>query len=173
MRSKDRARVPAIVAAMTLLATIAPSCQVVSPQGKAQAPAGAEDAARREVEAAMHRYADLLVTGTAQEVAAAYTSDGELLEAGMDALHGPAAIRAFLEPLAAQFEVEEAAMDTDSVDVFGAVAYQWGRYHQRAAEHEKPAQEYRGRYVAKWQRDTGGTWRIARLLMQPFPADHH
>src|SRR5215475_7764161 len=52
---------------------------------------------RPEVEAAMREYARLMQATDAVRLSGSYTPDGELLEPGMEALKGPAAIRKFLE----------------------------------------------------------------------------
>jgi uncharacterized protein (TIGR02246 family) len=126
--------------------------------------------ARREVEAAMQQYTKLLRTGPPETLAALFTADGELLEPGMSALKGPEAIRAFLAPVFTAYEVQAASTESEAVEVFGPAAYQWGTYSQRVAEKGKPAADYRGRFVASWRRDAEGHWRIARMLVQPFPA---
>jgi uncharacterized protein (TIGR02246 family) len=127
------------------------------------------DAARRDVQAAMQKYTDLFKTGPVDAVVACYAPDGELLEPGMAALHGRDAIKAFLTPLFAAVEVQAVEMTTDSIEVHDSAAYQWGTYSQRAAEHGKPAAAHHGRYVAAWRREADGQWRIARLMVQPFP----
>jgi len=117
----------------------------------------------------MEHYATLTRTGPVDSIVAAYIPKGELLEPGMNALHGREAIRNFLTPLAAAFTVESASMTSDTVDVHGHVAYQWGRYDQRAGPNGGPVAEYRGRFVAEWHQEADGQWRLARLLVQPFP----
>jgi uncharacterized protein (TIGR02246 family) len=126
--------------------------------------------AHREVEAAMQRYTGLLKTGPPEALAASYTADGELLEPGLAALHGREAIQGFLAPIFTAFEVQSATTESEAVEVFGNAAYQWGTYRQRAGERGKTAADYRGRYVASWRREADGQWRLARFLVQPFPA---
>jgi uncharacterized protein (TIGR02246 family) len=134
------------------------------PPARAEPPPPHEAVAR-----AMDRYASLVRNAPPESVVTMYTPDGELLEPGMDALRGREAILAFLKPLASAVTVESSTMATDTVSVHGTIAYQWGHYDQRAGEKGKPARDYSGRYVAEWHQDGDGTWRIARLLMQPGP----
>lgn len=126
-----------------------------------QAATGAE-----QIEAAMQEYARLQRATDAAGLAAFYTSDGELLEPGMGALRGPAAIRRFLESFA-DVRIESATMDTDRIDIWNSDAVQWGSYAQRVALPGKPVAEFRGRFVAQWSRQPGGRWLIRRLLTQP------
>jgi len=147
---------------MLLLAAC--TCHVATP--------AASDAARRDVESAMQLYTTLLRTGPVDAQVALFTQDGELLEPGMAPLHGRDAIKAFLAPIVAKYEVQSAASTSDAVEVFGDAAYQWGTYTQQAGERGKPGAEYTGRYVASWRREADGHWRIARFLVQPFPPAH-
>jgi ketosteroid isomerase-like protein len=70
--------------------------------------------------------------------------------------------------------VQAASAETEAVEVFGKTAYQWGTYKQTVVTKSKAAvaphpAEYRGRYVASWRREPDGHWRLARMLVQPFP----
>jgi uncharacterized protein (TIGR02246 family) len=121
--------------------------------------------ATHEVEAALQRYAGLQLAKDAAGLASSYTADGELLEPGMDALQGPAAIRAFLESFG-EVRIEAASMTSEHVDVWGNDAVQWGAYTERAVLPGKPAMDLKGRFVAQWSR-VGGRWLIRRLLTQP------
>jgi uncharacterized protein (TIGR02246 family) len=143
----------------------------VRPAGAA--PPVSEATARHEVEAALQHYTALLRTGPVDAQVALFTQDGELLEPGMAPLHGREAIKAFLTPLVAAFDVESATATSDTVEVFGNAAYQWGTYSQRAGEKGKPGADYHGRYVASWHREADGQWRISRFLVQPFPQGGH
>lgn len=154
---------PWLAAAVLLLAAC--TCQAAAPP--------ASDAARHDVEAAMQRYTALLKTGPVDAQVALFTEDGELLEPGMAPLHGRSAIKAFLEPIVAKYEVQSATSTSDAVEVYGDVAYQWGTYTQRAGERGQPGADYTGRYVASWHREADGHWRISRFLVQPFPPAAH
>jgi uncharacterized protein (TIGR02246 family) len=155
---------PGRIAALLLL---------VACSSRAAAPPATGDAARHDVEAAMQQYTTLLKTGPVDAQVALFTQDGELLEPGMAPLHGRDAIRAFLAPLVAAFEVQSATSTSDSVEIYGDAAYQWGTYTQHAGERGKPGAGYTGRYVASWRREADGHWRIARFLVQPFPPGAH
>ncbi|HEX3526402.1 MAG TPA: SgcJ/EcaC family oxidoreductase [Thermoanaerobaculia bacterium] len=156
-----------LIAAVLFLAAC--TCQAAAPQ----AVPAATNAARRDVESAMQQYTTLLRTGPVDAQVALFTQDGELLEPGMAPLHGRDAIKAFLAPIAAKYEVQSAASTSDSVEVFGDAAYQWGTYTQQAGERGKPGADYTGRYVASWRREADGHWRISRFLVQPFPSGVH
>ncbi|HTQ79376.1 MAG TPA: SgcJ/EcaC family oxidoreductase [Thermoanaerobaculia bacterium] len=147
----------------------ATACRSAAPAASAAPPSAAEAEARRQVEAAMERYTTLLRTGPPEALAACFTAQGELLEPGMAPLQGPEAIRAFLAPIFTAVDVLSASATSESVEVHGDAAYQWGTYRQRVAEHGKPPADYQGRYVAAWRREADGQWRLRRMLVQPFP----
>ncbi len=142
--------------AALLIAAVGCACAAVRTQSDAK-PA---------IDAALARYVDSVRNSQPDATVACFTEDGEMLQPGGDVLHGRAAIRAFLEPLAARYEVESATMEADSLDVVGELAVQIGRYAERAGERGGPASDYRGRFAFVWRRERDGAWRIARALVQ-------
>jgi uncharacterized protein (TIGR02246 family) len=124
--------------------------------------------ARHDVESALQEYSRLLKAADAAALAAFYTTDGELLDPGMDALKGPEAIRRFLASFG-EVRIESASMTPDVTEVYGDQAFQWGTYAQRVVVPGKPAADYSGRFVAQWSHGTDGRWLIRRLLTQPSP----
>lgn len=129
-----------------------------------------EPRAADAVRAAMDHYVELTRRVASDSVAAMYTADGELLEPRMAPLRGREAIRRFLAPFDGRTTVDTAAVRTTALDVYGAVAYQWGAYHQVARLDGGPPGTFDGRFAAEWHREADGRWRLARLLMQPAPA---
>jgi len=120
------------------------------------------------VEKAMHDYAATLRAGTPEAVSLSYTADGELLLPGLPALHGRDAIKDFLSPMAATTEVESVEIQTQTLEVNGKTANQWGSYRQVAGAKGQPKQTYEGRYAALWHLEGDGRWRLFRLMMQPM-----
>lgn len=137
--------------------------------GAAAEPKAAADtnaSARAQVEAALQVYARLVKTADPAALAAQFAPDGELLEPGMGPLQGPAAIRAFLQSFG-DVHVESTSMVSDSTQVWGRDALQWGSFEQRARIPKQPPSVSRGRFVAQWARQPNGRWLLRRLLMQP------
>jgi hypothetical protein len=85
-----------------------------------------------EVEQAMGRYTTSTISGAVDSTVAMFAPDGQLLEPGMEPFRGQDAIRGFLAPLATQFAVASSSMTTDTIEIYGSRAYQWGRFAQRA-----------------------------------------
>jgi len=127
------------------------------------------DAQARAVDDALAHYMVLLKSSPPDSTAAFYTADGQLLEPGMAPLTGPAAIRAFLEPIVRTVTVSEATATPEATEVYGdSTGYQWGRYHQVAGPTGTPPTTYEGRFVVEWRKTPAG-WRIVRFLVQPNP----
>ena len=126
-------------------------------------------AASRGVVAAMEHYTALIRTVASDSIAAMYTEDGELLEAGMAPLRGPKEIRGFFAQFDGKVMVDSASTVSDDVEVFGTTAYQWGSFSQVARVQDQPPTTFGGRYVARWRRTPEGQWKLTRLLMQPAP----
>ncbi|HTG84049.1 MAG TPA: DUF4440 domain-containing protein, partial [Gemmatimonadales bacterium] len=128
-----------------------------------------DPAASRAVAAAMEHYTALIRAVASDSIAAMYTEDGELLEAGMAPLRGPKEIREFLAQFDGKVVVDSASTVSDDVEVFGTTAYQWGSFSQVARVQDQPPGKFSGRYVARWRRTPEGQWKLTRLLMQPAP----
>ncbi|HKO17185.1 MAG TPA: nuclear transport factor 2 family protein [Gemmatimonadaceae bacterium] len=146
------------ITAAVLLIIAATACQPSHP-----APAAPQAA----LTVATQHYAALLRAGSADSIAAAFTPEGELLIPGVPPLRGREAIRGFLAPMADSTVVTAAEMHADSTEIFGSLADQFGHYRQTTGPKGGVPHEYHGRYQARWQRGADGSWRIARLTMQP------
>lgn len=119
--------------------------------------------------AATAHYAAVLRAGPADSVAAAYTTDGELVLPDMTRVSGRIAIGYFLTPLFAATRVDSAEMHADSIAVTGRDATSNGWYRQVAGPRDGAARVYRGRYKARWRRDADGQWRLTLLEMGRTP----
>ena len=124
---------------------------------------------RQEIVVAMEHYTALIRAVASDSIAAMYTEDGELLEAGLAPLRGPKEIREFLAQFDGKVLVDSASTVSDEVEVFGSTAYQWGSFSQVARVRDQPPAKFGGRYVPRWRRTREGQWKLTRLLMQPAP----
>lgn len=151
-----------------LMSALLPALLAGHAEAAAPNPAKPAGDARHDVDAALREYARLLKATDAAGLAACYTTDGELLNPGMEALKGREAIRAFLASFG-EIRIESATMTPDATEVYDDQAFQWGSYSQRVAEPGKPAADHGGRFAAQWSRQADGRWLIRRLLTQPSP----
>jgi ketosteroid isomerase-like protein len=118
----------------------------------------------------MNDYARALRSLPADSVAARFAPDGQLLLPGMAAVAGRAAIRDFLAPMNASFDVDSTTMESERVEGVEHFASQWGTYRQVAGPKGGPHDLHVGRFSALWTYDAKeGRWLIARLMMQPTP----
>jgi uncharacterized protein (TIGR02246 family) len=152
-------RTPTSAAAVIVLLAFAASGRTTPPPGDAHA----------EIEAAIRNYARLVKAQDAEKLAAFYTTDGELLNPGMDTLRGPEAIRKFLLSIK-DVKVQEVEMLPGAIEFGASQAMQWGTYTQRVAfPGRSQALAVAGRYVADWRRQADGRWLLRRMLTQPDP----
>jgi uncharacterized protein (TIGR02246 family) len=147
------------VAATILLGVFAASARATPPFPETRA----------EIESASNSYARFLKAQDAEKLAALFTSDGELMNPGMDTLRGPEAIRKFLLTLK-DVKVEQAEMLPGTIDAGATQAMQWGTYTQRVVlpGRSEPL-AVAGRYVADWRKQSDGRWLLRRMLTQPEP----
>lgn len=116
---------------------------------------------------AMQHWIHVTQLVNADSAAAIYTPDAEMLQASMPPIHGRDAIHAFLKPFDGRAVVDSISGTAGRVDVFDSTAYLWGEYYQKTRIPPGAPQAYRGRFVTEWRLGGDGTWRIARILMQP------
>jgi ketosteroid isomerase-like protein len=125
----------------------------------------APDKSRAEIEARTQAYAAAMLQGAAA-TGSFYAEDGEMIS-GTTSYRGPQGVREFLDPILVTVDLVGQRMDSEKVEVFGDVAYQWGIYTQHAGPKGQAPKEYRGRFVIKWRREPDGRWLIVRLMTNP------
>jgi ketosteroid isomerase-like protein len=117
--------------------------------------------AEEQVKAAMRRYDQLALAMNAEGVAAMFTSDGELIDAGKIVARTPASIRAFLKSFDGKVRVEENASSIELVTVTGVTAILTGTYQQKALLlADKREIRVQGKFEAEWSRQPDGQWLI-------------
>jgi len=135
---------------------------------RAEAPSlekGGTDA-RAEVSAAMERYMVAARAVDAEAMAACFAPQGVLFEPGIEPIETRDAIRRFLGSFPGA-RVEVATVEPQAIEIFGATALYWGKYHERLAFPGQPASDQRGRFVIEWSRQSDGTWLIQRYFRVP------
>lgn len=130
-------------------------------------PAPADERTTAEVEAALQSYSRAMKAMDVDAVAACFTADGELVDAGEPVHRGPEDIRTFLSAFK-DVEVEANDHVTESIAVLGTTAKQTGTYRQRATVGGETV-EVRGRFTADWVRQADGRWLLSRMATEPAP----
>jgi uncharacterized protein (TIGR02246 family) len=130
------------------------------------APAPTSDA-EEQVKAAMRRYDQLVLAMNAEGIAAMFTPDGELIDAGKTIASTPASIRAFLQSFDGKVRVEENASSIESVTLTGATAIMTGTYQQKALLlPDKREIRVQGKFEVEWSRQPDGQWLVRRMSAQ-------
>ncbi|MGH9937315.1 MAG: YybH family protein, partial [Blastocatellia bacterium] len=129
-------------------------------------PASTSDA-EGQVKAAMRRYDQFVLAMNAASIAAMFTPDGALVDAGKTIASAPASIRAFLGSFDGKVRVEENVSSIESVTVTGATAILTGTYRQKALLlSDKREIRVQGKFEAEWSRQPDGQWLIRRMSTQ-------
>jgi uncharacterized protein (TIGR02246 family) len=126
--------------------------------------------AEEQVKAAMRRYEQLALAMNAEGIAAMFTPDGELINAGKTIARTPDSIRAFLQSFDGKVRVEENVNSIESVTVTGATAILTGTYQQKALLlPDKREIRVQGKFEVEWSRQPDGQWLIRRMGTRSTP----
>jgi len=126
--------------------------------------------AGEQVKAAMRRYDQFVLAMNAEGIAAMFTADGELIDAGKTIARTPASILAFLQSFDGKVRVEENASSIDSVTVTGATAILTGTYEQKALLlSDKREIRVQGKFEVEWSRQPDGQWLIRSMSTRSAP----
>jgi len=132
--------------------------------GSPSATQASAPSAEEQVKAAMRRYDQLVLSMNAQGIAAMFTPDGEIVNAGKTVARTPASIRAFLDSFDGKVRVEENASSIESVTGTGASAIMTGTYQQKALMlSDKREIRVQGKFEVEWSRQPDGQWLIRRI----------
>jgi len=118
------------------------------------------------VDHALARYSKLVRKMDHARIAAMFASGGELWSAGHAPIHGPTAIRSFLEGFAG-YHVLANHTDASRTTVVGDSAVQVGTYRQRVRTPEGKVLNVSGGFEAHWVRGPDGAWLIQGMGTTP------
>jgi ketosteroid isomerase-like protein len=127
-----------------------------------------EDNAPARIEAALQAFSRYTLAMEADRVAAAFTAEGEIQEGDQPPVKAPEAIRATFTARAGA-RVEESVFKGTSLQVLGPSALQGGTFRQKTRLSDGKVVETKGSFEAEWERQSDGSWLIARLTMNPLP----
>ena len=162
-----RSRLLSTVVPALLLAACSPGRPATpaadSTPAKAAAPTAAEkDSVRQEIEAANTRFVDAMNRGDTVGMYDGYASDAVLMMTGSPALRGRVAITQTLNQMMTQATLKDPKLHIEDVILGGDLAVETGSYEWTVVPKQgKPAPD-KGKYVAVWQRQADGSWKIIR-----------
>ena len=148
---RGRAALPVLLA---LLGTVA--CAT-------RAPAGAD----QQVQSAFGRYCALVLAMDHAGIAAMFSSDGEIVNAGQAPIRGPAAINAFLAGFA-DYRVLAYSADAPQTHVTGDYASLQSIYHEQVRLPDGNVVAVSGHLEALWRRSPRGRWYVTRMATRPL-----
>jgi uncharacterized protein (TIGR02246 family) len=154
-------RLVIVVWATALAFALAPAAAAMSATTQTVAPTSEEAEARKAIDVGNRRYLATLRGGDASGYAALYTIDGiQMPSSGRPIIRGRATIlRQTAEDLKTTNYLDGSIVTTNAA-VFGATAYETGRYTFTYQEKGKQPASVTGRYFVVWERQPGGEYLI-------------
>jgi uncharacterized protein (TIGR02246 family) len=123
------------------------------------------DEVRAAIAAANAEFSRALVRGDAPAMAAVFAADGELIPAMEPGfVSGRAAITAYQEKRVHARRYLDATITTVGLGVSGDLAWETGTSRVTIQHGESAPMTVTGRYLAVWQREPDGSWRIRAEL---------
>ena len=159
-------------AALILTAFATMACALSAPAVLGQtpdraAPPASSDSAAASIRAQYDAHVAAHRRGDPAGAAAMYADDVRLIGPDGDEMRGRAAMTKFYRDMQDQWTVDEYNYATEEIVASGDFAYQIGLWWFRA--HDKAAHGTSGRFqfLAIWQRDAAGVWKMDRALWTP------
>jgi ketosteroid isomerase-like protein len=128
--------------------------------------------AQEAINSAWRTHIDAAVRKDLAEVLEIYADDALYHVTGMPATLGRPALDEMEARSLAGGDVLEARHTTDSLRVFGDVAYELGTISGPIRPHGEPAGIVTFHFMALWRLQADGAWRVAHFAGQPDGAEH-
>lgn len=127
-----------------------------------------EQVAKREANAALQNYVQVIRMQNAAETATLFVSNGTLEHTGQTPITGRAQIQAFMESFS-NYKVLSHDMTVLAVSPATTHVSQSGRYVQRVRTPAGDEVTARGWFIIQWQRQADGRWLIERAQTSSGP----
>ncbi|HLT47760.1 MAG TPA: DUF4440 domain-containing protein [Rubricoccaceae bacterium] len=115
-------------------------------------------------------FSEAYVRGDIEALVGIYAEDGVAAPGGTDFIRGAEALRRFWALPEGRVVTHHRASPVE-LHVRGDLAYDWGYYEGAATQDGEARPPFRGKYLIVWQRDAGGTWRMAHDMWNALPSD--
>ncbi len=119
-------------------------------------------AVRAVIEAANATWATSLVAADVPAILANYADDGVMMQSGMPAVSGRAAIEEAMKGMVAAMKVDSAAFTMNDLKVSGDLAVETGSYRMTMTPTGGAPMNDAGKYVTVWQKQADGSWKVIR-----------
>jgi len=155
---------------LTAFATLA--CALAGPAVLGQAPdkpapSASSDSAAASIRAQYDAHVAAHRRGDPAGAAAMYADEVRLIGPDGDEMRGRAAMTKFYRDMQDQWTVDEYNYATEEIVASGNFAYQIGLWWFRAHDKAGRAASGRFQFLAVWQRDAEGVWKMERALWTP------
>jgi len=120
-----------------------------------------------QVEAAFDHYCTLMLAMDHAAIAAMFSADGEIVNAGQAPIRGPAMINAFLAGFS-DYKVLAYTTDPPQTRVNGDYANLRTIYHEKVRVPDGRVAEVSGHLEALWRRSPRGPWYVTRMATAPL-----
>ena len=117
--------------------------------------------ARQEIEQQNRVFGEAYHRGDMAAVAALYTEDATVFPPDSPAVRGRTAIEQFFQAARAQLGIEDIALQSETVEASGELAYEVGTATLTLQPTGDVAPAVTARYVVVWKRHGGGPWQLA------------
>lgn len=125
--------------------------------------------ARRLAELLWREYGRALLLRDPEAVAAWFADDAHLMEPDRPDLRGREEILGFLREAFGMVRVTEVRIHPREAVLTDGRLWEMGDFVETVEPDGEPPASGRGRYAAIWERQTDGSWRIFRLLLNHEP----
>lgn len=156
---------------MTSLAVVAVALLAIPVAPMAGLGQDVEAEARRAIHAAWTDHIAAVQRSDVDGVMAMYGEDAIYLVPGTEISRGRREIERMEAASMASAEVLEARHATESIRVFGDVAWEVGAVVGRVRPRGEPARRVGFRYMATWRRGSDDAWRVGAMVGEYVPAD--
>jgi uncharacterized protein (TIGR02246 family) len=116
----------------------------------------------------MNAWKEITLTGDLEGMLSYWTPDIRYLQPGMDM--GGDEFLGFLREFAKDGKTFSWSWDPVEIFVHGNVAYQIARYHESFQPPGGEPTEVHNNFFARWEKQSDGTWKIARVVAGPIDA---
>jgi uncharacterized protein (TIGR02246 family) len=142
--------------------------------GVAQAGGPAADVAavQRSIDSSLAKFASAITTGDTAAMQSIYTDDAVVMPQGMPAVRGRAAMSQYNAGMFSMFTVSNASFSTTELIVAGDYAIETGVYRMTMKPKTGPALPDTGKYISIWQRQSDGSWKMARDIFNSDLSQH-
>lgn len=155
-------RTTAALLAMLSLAACAPAGTDTAATDSAATAMADPMAVRQAIDAGNARAAAAMNSNDVEGWLANYTADAIVMAPNQPAWRGTDGIRAGAKGLMDMFAVSNASFTTEEVKVSGDLAVETGTFEMTMTPKQGKAVTDKGKYIAIWERQADGSWKITR-----------